>query len=150
MSATVSNVTRATEGSGDEIAAFEADDGSRVQAFAPNLEVSGELLARFVSDATAVSLASVKVTEGRLFQADVLLTTPFPTDRWLMVFNKATAPVNTDPPIWRARVGNGFASIDVGELGLFCALGIQLAVSTTLDTLTLPGAAGAYFQAGYV
>lgn len=150
MTATVNNVTRTEDTTGDEIAAFEKDDLSRVQAFAPDPEVCGESLDRKASDGTAVTNLPIKASAGRLFQADVVVLDTVTDPRWLMVLDQTAAPSGGETPIWRARLGGGFASIDFGLYGILCATGIVLTLSSTPGTVTLPGSGEGYFQAGYL
>jgi hypothetical protein len=56
----------------------------------------------------------------------------------VMVFDKATAPVNADVPIWRGNLATGAGSECVLDLmGISCINGIGVAISSTRNTLTL-------------
>ena len=85
---------------------------------------------------------------GRLYRLTV--TNHAATAYVLMVFDKATAPANSDIPIWRKLLpASGEADINLEEFGTYCALGIGIAISTAAspDTLTLAAAADAHFAA---
>lgn len=138
--------------SGDDFKVYEDINtpARLVQAVAEDPDVSGRVLTWATTGGTAVEAVNIKATSGVVFRVDVALTTPFPTDRWLMVFNIATAPTASAVPVLRKRVTNGEASIDLGKLGMELAAGIGVAVSTTVGVLTLPGGGEAYFQVGYI
>jgi hypothetical protein len=148
--ATDSSVTRALDASGDEIKSYTDAAGNEVQGMALDAEVNGEMLSWASTAGVAAETAVAKASAGRFFSCDVVLTTPFPTDRWLMIFDKGSAPINADVPVFRARVGGGWASIDLGVYGRVLASGVAVAISTTVDTLTLPGGGEAFFQVGYL
>jgi hypothetical protein len=61
------------------------------------------------------------------------------TAYFLQIFDKATAPVNTDVPIYEKRLpASGEVEIDEVLInGLACTLGIGIAISSTAGTLTL-------------
>lgn len=85
---------------------------------------------------------SVKGSGGRLYGATVEVTSA--TQYWFMVFDKATAPVNTDVPIYRKRLtANGSVDLPswISDRGLGCKNGIGIALSSTSGTLTLAVAA---------
>ena len=72
--------------------------------------------------------------------------------RYLMLFDKASAPINGDVP--RARIPmpasmGGAAAEYAPEAPLRFAAGIQAAWSTTADTLTLPGGAEGTYEVDY-
>lgn len=138
--------------SGDDFKVYEDTNtpARLVQAITEDPDVSGRVLSWSATDGTAVEQKVIKATPGVIFRVDVVLTTPFPIDRWLMVFNKKTAPQSNDVPVLRARVTNGTTSIDLGKYGMELTIGISVAVSTAVDVLTLPGGGEAYFQVGYV
>lgn len=71
----------------------------------------------------------------------------------MMLFDKASAPVNGDTPIWRSsmldagagyfnQVSESFQETD----GIIVATGFSLAMSTTIETLTYPASPTGYFQ----
>lgn len=89
-------------------------------------------------------------SQGKLYTLDVINTGA--TAYWLMVFDKATAPVNGDTPIWRRQLpASGELALDFGMFGLYCAAGIGIAISTSAapDTLTLAGANDIHWAAFY-
>lgn len=151
MPATEATVNRVDDPStGDDFATYQKGSGALTQGVNQDPEVGGTLLSWDSTGASAETNRVPSASPGSLFKCDVMIDTSITDPRWLMVFDKATAAVNTDVPILRARVSGGFASIDLGLYGIECASGIAVAVSTTIGTLTLPGAGEAYFQVGYV
>jgi hypothetical protein len=83
---------------------------------------------------------------GRLYKAQFTnkhATTAF----YVQLFNKATAPVNTDTCIWEVRIPaagtaeGGSAELDFGVAGLYFGAGISFAFSSTQGVLTLPASA---------
>lgn len=105
------------------------------------------------SGGTAAGLAGivVKATPGRLYNLAGFNKTA--TAYTLMVFDKASAPVNTDAPVIRKHLAaNGDATIALDELGLFGRAfqnGISIAISSTPDTLTLAVSADLHWHAQY-
>lgn len=84
--------------------------------------------------------------KGRLYRLDVVNVAA--TAYYVMVFDKATAPVNGDTPIWRRRLAaSGELSLVLEEFGLACANGIGFAISSTDGTLTLAVADDVHFAA---
>lgn len=151
MPATPSEVTRTDDASGDTFATFDNDAGRKVQGVAIDVEVQGELLAWANTGAAAENTNIAKGTPGRVFVAEVVLDPSVVVDRYLMVFNKASAPVNTDIPVFRALVpAGGQAGIDRGLLGRELTLGVSVAISTTAGVLTLPAVAEGFFTVGYL
>lgn len=149
MSATATSVTREIDAGGTLIKGF-SDAGSRVvQAVVIDPEVGAGVLTRFVTAGVGVVAVLVSASARRVVQVDVNTAVAAPANTWLMVFDKATDPVVTDVPILRARVGGGFASIDLGNFGHELTLGLGVALSTTPGTLTLAGANDAFFQGGW-
>jgi hypothetical protein len=153
MAATESDVTRATDATGTPIKTFDDDEVTprKVQAVALDPEIHGDLLDWKQTAGTAENTNVAKASAGRFFRARVILDAAVAANRWLMVFDKATAPVNTDVPVLRAWLGNGTldGEIDLGLYGRAMANGVSVALSTTVATLTLPGGSEAYFQVGY-
>lgn len=97
----------------------------------------------------AFGLAGISVTAkpGRLYQLSVVNAGA--TAYYLQVFDKATAPVASDVPIWERRLpasGDVFQSFELA--GLYVSLGLGIAISTTPRLLTLAAAndATAYTQ----
>lgn len=69
---------------------------------------------------------------------------------YLQIFDKATAPVATDVPIWEiglpakaATTQTGDCVEDFGLAGLYFATGLGIAISTTKGVLTLAAATDA-------
>jgi hypothetical protein len=101
-----------------------------------------------VTSAGAVGLAGIvlKASAGRLYRLDALNVGAVAL--YLLVFDKATAPFNTDVPIWRRRLpASGEVSIDFADFGLFGASGLSIAISTTPTTLTLAVSADLVYSA---
>lgn len=66
---------------------------------------------------------------------------------YIQLHNKATAAVNNDVPVDRALVpALGTATLDYGAEGMSMATGISIAASTTINLLTLLGAADAHYM----
>lgn len=153
MAATETTVTRTDDASGDPIGLFEKDSGTLVQSMALDGEVMGELLSWAHTAGAAENTHEAKGAAGRLFRADVIAPGSGAV-RYLMVFDKGSAPVNGDEPVLRAMLpstaGEETASLALGLYGRVFTSGIQLALSTTPATLTLPGSAEGYFQASYL
>ncbi|HYE94284.1 MAG TPA: hypothetical protein VEA38_24845, partial [Terriglobales bacterium] len=60
----------------------------------------------------------------------------------VQLHDKATAPANTDVPIWMdacpsSAAGNGALTVDFGQYGIYFANGIYVAASSTTTPLTL-------------
>jgi len=140
---------RTNHTSGEVFATRIKADASRTQAMHLDPEVMGDVLSWYATAGTGENQAVPKATPGRLFKADVINATAGVL--YLMVFNKATAPVNTDVPVLRAYVpASGAGTIDLGNFGINLAAGVAVALSTTADTLTLAGANDGFFQAAYL
>ena len=103
------------------------------------------------TSAAAFGTAGVvlKSSKGRLYRLDAVNisgATPY----YLMVFDKATAPINGDTPIWRRRLPTGGeASLMLEDYGLACANGIAIAISSADATLTLAASNDAHYAAHY-
>lgn len=121
----------------------------RVQSMALDPLVMAVNMGRTVTAGTAATSLVVHNAACALYHADVVLDDTVSDPRWLFVHNLTTAPTNGAVPVWRARVGGGFASIDFGAHGLYLLTGCTLALSTTPGTLTLPGSNEGYFQGGF-
>jgi len=135
--------------SGQDFAVRVKASGARTQGMHLDPEVQGDLLSWYATAGTGENQAVPKATPGRLFKADVINATAGAL--YLMAFDKATAPVNTDVPVLRAYVpASGAGTIDLGNFGINLAAGVAVALSTTADTLTLAGANDGFFQAAYL
>lgn len=151
MPATPAEVTRTDDTAGDAFEVFENDAGRAVQSVALSPEVQGELLSHAASAGAAENTFVLKATPGRVFSGAVLLDPTVAAARYLMVFNLAAAPTAGAVPLLRFYVpAAGQGGFDLGLYGLQCDTGIALAVSTTPDTLTLPGSSEGFFQGSYV
>jgi hypothetical protein len=88
---------------------------------------------------TAAGTAGIVVSAkpGRPYR--VLVQNGAATAYYVQLFDKATAPVNADVPIWSKRMAaSSECEIDLTNInGLQCALGIGLAISSTAGALTL-------------
>lgn len=63
------------------------------------------------------------------------------TAYFVQIFDKATAPVNGDTPIWEGKLPASLDwSVGFQLFGLYCASGISIAISTTIGSLTLAAA----------
>lgn len=84
---------------------------------------------------------------GRLYRLRVVNGAA--TAYFLQAFNKASAPVNTDVPVYVQRLAvSSEAEIDLADVGgLVCPLGLAFAISSTAGTLTLAIANDAAFYA---
>lgn len=151
MPATTTDVIRTDDTAGDTFEVFETDAGRAVQSMALSPEVQGELLSHTATGGAAENTHSVKASPGRLFRIDALLDPGVGAARYLMVFNLAAAPAGGETPVLRALIpAGGQVSFDLGVYGKEFTTGIQVAISTTIATLTLPGGAEGYFQAAFV
>lgn len=105
------------------------------------------------SGGTPVGTAGVnlKATAGRLYHLAAYNKSG--TAYILMVFNKATAPVNSDAPVLRKHIAaHGDCVIghdELGEFGQYFSAGIGIAISSTDDTLTLAVSDDMHFHALY-
>jgi len=150
MAATETEVYRTDDPtSGDKFSLYTKDNGRLVQTVALDPEVQGELLSFSATAGTGENTHVAKATPGRLFKVDVLNATAGVL--YLMVFDKASAPIDTNVPVLRAYVpASGAASIDLGNYGISLSAGVSVALSTTQGVLTLGGANDGFFQVGYV
>jgi len=134
---------------GDDFVTYDRADGAKTQGVHLDPEVQGELLSWASTAGTGENTHVAKASAGRAFKADVISVNASPT--FLMVFNKATAPVNSDVPVLRAYVpANGSGSIDLGNYGYLLSAGISVALSTTAGVLTLAAANDGFFQVAYL
>lgn len=118
-------------------------------------KVSTQVGSDFVrsSSGTAVGTAGVLVVSaklGRLYRLQVVNGSA--TAYYLQIFDKATAPVNTDVPIDSFRLAvSSEREIDYTNVnGLYFALGCGIAISSTPGVLTLAVADNiAFYRAFY-
>jgi hypothetical protein len=80
---------------------------------------------------------SISTKPGRFYRA--VVENGAATAYFVQVFDKATAAVNADVPIWEERLAvSGECKIDLTNVnGLPCLNGISIAISSTAGTLTL-------------
>lgn len=149
MVATLTEVLRELDDAGTKIKGFFDGAGRVVQAVAIDPEAGAGLLTRFATGGTGEVAVFIANAARRVYQVDVITAVGAADPAWLMVFDLAVTPVATNVPILRARVGGGFASIDLGNFGHELVNGLGVALSTTPDTLTLAGANDAFFQGGW-
>lgn len=113
----------------------------------PRILDDGVLKRKSLTTAFGTAGASVSVKQGRLYKFRVL-NKAAATKYWIQIFDKATAPVAADVPIWEAQVAavTDYAD-DFGLEGLYVVNGIGVALSTTSGVLTLAASndATAYF-----
>lgn len=103
------------------------------------------------SQTTAFGTSGVNVSakQGRLYKIK-FVNKNATTAYYAQIFDKATAPVNTDVPIWEiglpakaATTQTGDCEEDFGLFGLYVAAGLGIAISTTQGVLTLAAATDA-------
>jgi len=92
------------------------------------------------TSATAAGTAGIVIIgskSGRFYRG--FFKNSAATNYWLQIFDKATAPVNTDVPIWEKNLpSSGEVEIDLVNVnGLYFSLGLGIAISSTATTLTL-------------
>jgi len=108
---------------------------------------------RFTSSGTAAGTAGIVIgtagKAGRLYHLTV--QNGAATAYFVQVFNKATAPVNTDIPVFVRRLpASSELDVDLSEVGgIVCPLGIGIAISSTAGTLTLAIANDVSFRAAW-
>ncbi len=95
------------------------------------------------------TLLVLKATGGRLHALNVL--TDSASERFVMVFDKATDPVDTDVPVLRFQIPAGARTfhMEPSARGLRFAKGVAVAVSTAPAALALPGAVEAFIEGAY-
>lgn len=91
------------------------------------------------SSGTAAGTAGIVVSAkpGRFYRG--VFQNGGATKYYVQVFDKATAPVNTDVPIYSKTLpASGEVELDLTNVnGLKCLLGIGIAISSTAGVLTL-------------
>lgn len=93
--------------------------------------------ARTTAFGTAGLVVSAK--KGRLYKLSVVNSSA--TRYIVQIFDKATAPVNSDAAIWEVNLpATSGCEVDFGLNGLAVTNGIGVALSTTKGTLTLAAA----------
>lgn len=108
------------------------------------LLVDGLAAPAWIGNAAAAQTLIAKAEGGRVLF--VHATTDSASLRYLMIFDKATAPIDTDVPALTVAIPAGLRSVSVrlDAPGLRLARGVSVALSTTVGTLTLPSAEGFY------
>lgn len=102
--------------------------------------------AKNVAFGTAGLVVTAKA--GRIYRVSVVNSSA--TRYFVQIHDKATAPVNTDVPIWEQDMpASGGCVIDFGLNGLYVALGFNIAISSTKGALTLAVATDATAYALY-
>lgn len=105
-------------------------------------------MANFAKFASGSDIILVKPSAGNLTSIDASSVNV--AVRYLQLFDKVTAPVNTDVPIFSFPLVAGSATVParitldrrwLGDQGLSFAVGIGVAMSTTAGTLTSATAA---------
>jgi hypothetical protein len=118
-----------------------------------SLQKSREALKRYATSAEPISSALVKSSNGLIHEIRMIIVFGVTTDRFLMVFDQPTEPVNGAVPVWRAFLpapGNFHGEVwDGFEQPMVTKSGIALAISTTAGVLTLPDEPEAWFSAVY-
>jgi hypothetical protein len=100
----------------------------------------------------AVGTAGISISSkpGRFYRA--VVENGGATAYYLQVFDKATAAINADVPVYEKRLAaSGECELDLVNVnGVPCLNGISLAISTTPGTLTLAAATDvAYYSVFY-
>lgn len=100
------------------------------------------------SSGTAAGTAGIVISSkpGRFYRG--IFQNSSATKYYVQVFDKATAPVNTDVPVFSKTLpASGEVEIDLTNVnGLRCLLGIGIAISTTAGVLTLAVATDLAFR----
>jgi hypothetical protein len=100
------------------------------------------------SGATALKTVQVSAAAGVLGVANAIILSNVTAARYLMIFDKATAPVTSDVPTHRALIPPG-GQAEIEILGHWAfALGCQLAVSTAMLDYQAPTIVEAVFTWG--
>jgi hypothetical protein len=160
MPLTESTVTRAVDASGDPIktfldgadhvqgAALVDDNGDHAGIETIPLVVRPKRLTWSGSSSSLETSRQVSAGAGHLHEVRCLLDPTVTADRYLHVFIDVASVSGGETPAWRAFIPAGGEASDSFKGGLPFTTGCVVAVSTTLATLTLPGAGEAMFQFG--
>lgn len=112
---------------------------------------NGIPLLKHASPTTAVGTAGVNIStkQGRLYKIRVV-NTAASTNYYVMLVDKATAPVNGDSPKYTITVKAASDAEDRWDMyGLYFANGCGLAISTTANVVTLAATSDCYVSADY-
>jgi hypothetical protein len=129
---------------------------NRIRVIEPAISDATDVWTNYASSAVVGTAGiNIKASAGRLRQ--IRATNKSTTVQyWLLIVNKASAPVANDLPSWSielpALTGVTILSEgreDFGASGLYCSLGIGYALSTTSDKVTLAAATDAMVFARY-
>ena len=102
-----------------------------------------------ITTAFGTAGTNISAKQGRLYKIR-LANKAAATKYYVQLFDKATAPINTDVPIWEGRVAaDSEWADDFGLAGLYVVNGIGLAISSTSGVLTLAGSSDATAYALY-
>lgn len=165
MALTPGTVTRAVDASGDDIrtfsdggvlvpgAAIVGDSGEHIGRQAAPLIAEPRALTRSATGGTLEAKHNAKNAAGTFFFAKVTVDATVVVPVYLMLFDLAAPPTGGEVPLMRAGL-DPTSYIYTFEFdapgGLACASGIQLALSTTLNVLTLYGSNVAAFEAWFL
>lgn len=96
---------------------------------------------QFGTAGAAVASAVLSASPSTLVELRVILDPTATTDRYVMLFDATSLPSNGTVPIWRGFLPGGVElSESWTETGLdFPTNGIVVAISSTIDTLTVTG-----------
>ena len=149
MPGTPNSVVRTNDSSGDNFKVWDTPE-FKVQAVASDPTVTGSVLSWVQTAGAAQNQLQVKASAGAVFSAEVVVSAAVVDPRWLMVFDTNAAVVLGAVPVLRKRLVGGEASIPLAAYGRNMTTGIYVAISSTVNTLTLPGGAEGYFQVSYI
>lgn len=108
---------------------------------------SGSIAQPMLTKPADVARQSVHITAKKVLQISGWNTGP---TQFILVVDKAGAPVNGDGPIWAEPVLAGAVfEFDWGERGVVLANGLAVCTSSTASVVTLAGA-DTYFNLGYL
>ena len=115
---------------------------------APRAAVSDDgILKRSGPTVFGTAGANLSVKTGRLYKA--VVHNKGAVAYFVQIFSKASAPVANDVPIWEERLpASGSVALQF-DFGLYAALGLGIAISTTPALLTLAAANDAVAYAQY-
>jgi len=176
MALTATNVTRTDDTSGDLFLTFDTPGGDKAQGVAVidasgnpigftgspivtsitgsvsvNLAASGTPWA-YNTAGTAENVVQLYNAAADLRELRVILDPATPSDRYLMLFDVGSAPVNGAVPTWRALIpGGGEASESFpADLPFSFSNTLYVGVSSTPDTLTITSGEAYYHARGLV